>query len=107
MSTRVAEKRRSPRTPAVYPAAILDNDGYLLAWGRTSDISESGVFIIAETQWQPQIDARVTIEIKLPGFPQERRRDKPRFVMYEARVVRTQEIGHLIGVGLELLNKLR
>lgn len=106
MPTRVAERRRSTRTAAVYPAAILDNDGCLLAWGRTSDISECGVFIIAETQWQPELDSTVIVQLQLPGFPHRRRRDKPRIVMYQARVVRTRMLGQLLGIGLELLAKL-
>ena len=106
MSTRVAERRRNQRTPAVHPAAILDEDGYVLASGRTSNISEHGVFVIGNGQWRPQLDAKVILMLELPAAPTPRRPDRLRTVAYRARVVRTQEVGQLIGVGLELMEKV-
>lgn len=107
MSTRVAERRRSRRAPAVHPIAIFDNDGYVLARGRTSDMSECGVYIIVSSDWAPELNSTVTVELKLPGFASERRRDRQRIVIYSARVVRTREVAQFLGVGLELLEKLR
>jgi len=106
VSTRISERRKNQRTLAVYPAAILDNDGYVLARGRTSNMSERGVFVIADGQWRPQLDAKVILMLELPAAPTPRKPDKTRTVAYRARVVRTQEVGQLIGVGLELMEKV-
>jgi len=106
MSTRVAERRRSQRSPAVHPAAILDEDGYVLASGRTSNMSEGGVFMIGDGQWRPQLNAKVILMLELPAAPTPRKPHKTRTVAYRVRVVRTQEVGQLLGVGLELMEKV-
>ena len=106
MSTRVAERRRNQRRSAVYSAAILDEDGYVLASGRTSNMSEGGVFMIGDGQWCPQLNAKVILMLELPAAPTPRKPDKMRTVAYRARVVRTQEVGQLLGVGLELMEKV-
>ena len=106
MSTRTSERRKNQRTLAVYPVAILDEDGYVLASGRTSNISAHGVFVIGDGQWRPQLNAMVMLMLELPAAPTPRKRDKMRTVAYRARVVRTQEVGQLLGIGLELMQKV-
>ena len=106
MSKRVAERRRNQRIPEIHPAAVLDADGYLLARGRTSNISERGVFIIADGPWGPELNSTVILELKLPAVPTARKPHKRRTVIYQARVVRTQKAGEVFGVGLELVAKV-
>lgn len=107
MSTRVAERRRSRRVPAVHPATIMDEDGCVISKGRTSDTSECGVFLIVDNNWEPVVDSEVVLELRIPGTPTPRKPDKLRTVAYHARVVRTSNIGSMIGVGLELLTKVK
>ncbi len=108
MSTRVAERRKSRRVPAVHPATILDEDGYLLGKGQTSDTSECGVFIIMDgDEWDPALDSTVTVELRIPATPTPRKPDKLRTVAYWARVVHRRQVGQMLGIGLELLKKLR
>ena len=106
MCKRVIERRKSQRVSEIHPAAVLDADGYVLAKGRTSNISERGVFLIVDGLWGPELNSRVILELKLPTTGTARRPDKKRTVVYKARVVRTHGSGCIFGVGLELMEKV-
>ena len=103
MTVHVAERRRSARLPAAYPAVIVDSQGRFIAKGRTTNISHEGAFILASAKALVP-EQVVAIEITVPslgGTP------KTRVVVYTCRVARRQGIGQLLGVGVEFLRKLR
>ena len=106
MAIRVAEGRANHRAAAAHPIVVRDLDGGLLARGRTSNISETGVFLIAQTNWLAEVDQEVHICLTLPATRKAQRRDERRAVVYTARVVRLRMLGHMLGVGLELQDKI-
>ena len=106
MTVRTAEKRRSIRVPAAYGATIRDRRGCALARGRTANISEHGVFIIAHPLARLPKAAQVYLEMILPSARDSHGRPWRRTVYYLCRIVRTERLGHLVAVGLEFVKKL-
>jgi len=107
MLTRVEEKRRHARAAAAYPAAIRDRRGRVLARGRTANISESGVFVVAKIGRVPPVGQEIIIDLTVPAVPAScSRRPASRTVCYRCRVVRAQRLGNLAGLGVEFLEKL-
>lgn len=107
MTTHVAEKRRSLRVAAAYPVIIRDRRGHVLAQGRTANISECGVFMIARNQALPPTTEMVLVEMSVPAITTEgARRGASRTIHYTAKIVRRQELGQLLGLGIQLVEKL-
>ena len=109
MTVRTAERRRSVRLAAAYPAIVRDRRGRILARGRTANISEKGVFVIARRRaGPPPPQEDISVELTIPAARTLRsRRQAVRTVRYRGRIARTQPIGQLIGLGIEFLEKLR
>ncbi len=107
MTTKVANKRRSRRVPAVHPVTVMDDDGYVITTGRTCDASECGVLVIADSDWDPAPDSEVVVELRVPTSPTARKPNRLRSVTYRARVVRVRGNGSMVGVGMELIQKMR
>jgi len=103
MTTRTAEKRRNMRSSAAYPITIRDNRGYILAAGRTANISENGVFMISRGCAIANPPAKLIAQIKLPSLAGD---NNIRIVRYLCKVVRRHPIGPLMGLGIEFLEKL-
>ena len=93
---------------AAHPALIRTCRGHFLARGRTANISETGVFIIARCPDGPPRDEEVVVEIELPSAAATARGRRPgtREVRYRCRVVRTRTLGHLVGLGVEFMEKI-
>lgn len=102
-----AERRLSQRVPAVHRAAVLDKRGHALALGRTSNLSADGVLLILPWREELASAEELVVELELPKVAHGHvRRGQRRKVRYRGRVVRTQEIGQLLGVGLHFIEKL-
>ena len=101
MTIRTAERRQSVRNSAAYPAVISDRHGRPLARGRTANISEHGAFVLANGQ-SLQLEQIVLIELSVPSLRGQGRR----CVLYACRIARRQQLGQLVGVGVEFLQKL-
>jgi len=92
---------------AAHPARIWSRRGRVLAQGRTANISENGVFIIARCPKQPPMEGEAFVEIQLPTVtPARGRRQRTRSVRYRCRIVRIRTLGHLVGLGVELIEKI-
>jgi hypothetical protein len=106
MAVRVAERRDSTRVPAAYAAALWDTRGCRLGQGRTANISQSGVYIVARARpLRPEIT--VIVELQVPALTHNHaRRNGWRTVRYRAQVVRVEEVGNLWGIALQLGQKL-
>jgi hypothetical protein len=103
LTTRLAERRRNDRLPAAYPATITDRQGRFLAKGRTTNISAQGTFVLAGgNALEPDQIVVIEMGIPVPGKPSQRRA-----VAFACRIVRRQQIGQLVGVGVEFLRKVR
>jgi len=107
MRTRTAERRHSPRIAAVHPMAVRTPDGRVLVRGWTVNISESGVFVVANGHRSLPQMKEVVVEMTVPASsPNGRERGEvKRVIRYVGRIVRTQRLGKLIGLGIEFLKK--
>ena len=96
MTVRVGERRRSIRLPAAYPTLLAEPDGRVLARGRTANISEHGLFLIISSPTLPPQGHTLVVEITVPAP-----NDDVRTISYSCRIVRRQEVGQLVGLGVE------
>ena len=104
MPVRAVEKRLSLRISAAYPVSVCRKDKTFLAKGRTANISENGLLAVVRGC---QLPAEVLVEITLPSQSgSNRTRNQTRTVLYRARIVRQQVLGNLLGLGVELLEKV-
>jgi len=107
MFTRTTERRRNARVAAAHPVAVRDRRGRLLLRGRASDISETGLFCMTRARRGLRVRGIVYLEVTVPAGRSPRLRHRPtRTVRYAGRVVRTEEIGQLVGMAIELIEKL-
>ncbi len=103
MTLRTRERRRSLRLPAAYPVRLLDRRGRIKRRARTVNVSETGVMILISDHPTLEMGAELRIEIDVPDPGKTR---GSRTVRYRARVVRRQELGQMLGLGLEFAEKL-
>ncbi|MGB2824778.1 MAG: PilZ domain-containing protein [Phycisphaerae bacterium] len=107
MAIRTAERRRAARITAAHPVTIRDRRGRLLLRGRTSAISESGLYCLTDARRGLRLRGKVILEVTLPAGRSPRLRHSPtRTVRYAARIVRTEEIGQAVGMAIELSARL-
>ncbi len=106
MSVRIAERRRSPRAHAAYPAVLTDQRGQTVARGRTANISEHGLFLVVSGNISSQTGEDVIAKILVPSLAAHARGNETRTVIYDCRVVRRQALGQLVGLGIEFRKKL-
>ena len=106
MRIRTAERRHSPRIAAVHPMAVRTPDGRVLVRGWTVNISGSGVFVVANGRCRLPQTKEVTVEMTVPAPSNGRGRGGAnRMIRYAGRIVRTQRLGELMGLGIEFLKK--
>ncbi len=104
MTVRTAERRRTVRTPTVYCATLCDKRNRTeLARGRTSNISEGGVFVLFRASGRIPHDGMVCVDLTIPADPVA---GTKRTVVYECQITHRQEMGNMVGLGLEFLTKL-
>jgi len=101
------ERRRAARRPAAYRVVLRGRRGRLIARGRTVNISPGGVFVLVRPRGPMPRNDRLEIELTLPraqsGPPS---RPRSRRARHRCRVVRTERVGEMVGLALELLEKL-
>ena len=104
ISARAVERRRCPRVVATGPAILRDCQRRFLARCSVANINAEGVFVVTRATPDLPTAGRVYLEMALPADldPQGPRRT----VVHLCRVVRTQQVGKLIGLGLEFLEKV-
>ena len=107
MSVRSAERRRSRRGAASHHAAVFTRSGGLIARGKTSNISENGVFLLAKIKGMTPASGQVTLELVVPETSSKANRSgRMRTVRFSARIVRSVRLGHLVGLGIEFDEQL-
>lgn len=106
MSPVMLDRRAGFRMSAAYPVSLYDRRGRLLMRGRTVNISENGVFVITQLRLDLPATRGVRVEVMVPSHGDNGRRPESRKVLYSCRVVRTQSIGQLVGLGIKFLRKL-
>lgn len=99
-----AERRRSIRAATAYFTVLSDrNNRRVLAQGRTANISEEGILLVVRGSGRIPQEGRVCVTIRVPANPAL---GTTRQVVYRCRIVRRQELGNMLGLGLEFLTKL-
>ena len=107
MKALIADRRRNTRTPKSFHAVIRDRRGCILLRGRTTNISEDGVFIVGPATNGHPAQEDLIVELDIPTTnPRRDGKGGLRRVQYLTRVVRMQTLGHLIGVGLEFVERI-
>ena len=112
MQTSAAERRLGSRIVSSHPAKVIAEGGSLLAWGRASNVSATGTFIIATIQGQPPTNQPVEVELTVPAISRDRsgqvgqKRARPqgrlvRSVRLPGRIVRVVRLGQLVGIGIK------
>jgi hypothetical protein len=107
MTVMVRERRGSLRVAAAYPVVVRGRRGRIIAKGRTANISQSGIYVILPPRNEITPDASFNLELSLPGMDARGRLGANRTVNYRGRVVRVDQLGQLLGTGIELVRKLR
>lgn len=103
MTTRTAERRRSVRVSAAHPYVLRDRKNRVIAKGRTANISENGVMTVVKLHPRLPDTGQVVLDLTLPADPIL---GTTRLVKYRCRIARRQEMGNMVGLGLEFLQKL-
>lgn len=102
-----AERRINARASVAYPVAIMDRHRRVLARGRTTDISQRGVFVVVIAPRGTPMAPEVQIEITVPkSHPRRSGRQPGRKVRYLARITRSEQLGQMLGLGVEFIEKL-
>lgn len=106
MSTEVAERRQNVRVAASYAVSLADRKGRFIARGRTANISQSGLLAVLDLR-RPLAQEAVQVKVTVPAAGIEAgRKGAMRTVIYSARVVRQEQVGHLTGVAVDFLQKI-
>ena len=106
-NVKVTDRRRSIRVAAAYPVALCDEKWRILARGRTANISDAGASVVADARRGVPLSGRVYVEITLPADTEMMiGRHKMRIVRYICRIARVQQLGNLVGLGLEFEQRL-
>ena len=107
MNLSLLDQRQGVRASSAYAVRMNDLDGRALGQGRTANISENGVLVLVNVVEDLEVDEQVLLDMILPGSLGVNGQGAARQVTYHARVANVRYIGHLLGVGLELLSKVR
>jgi len=107
MSVRLADRRRSYRMAASHHVVVRDKRGRMLARGRTANISENGAFVLVRCAKPPRQNTDGILEMTVPAFSGVRHKPgATRVLCFACRIVRVQQLGQLVGLGIELGEKL-
>ncbi|NLW86313.1 MAG: PilZ domain-containing protein [Planctomycetes bacterium] len=106
MTMRTAERRVNLRMPAAHPAMLSDSQGRPVAQGRTANISQNGAMVLVNARRTITTDEKLRLELHLPALSDRPKRRQLRVVVYTCRVVHVQPVGQMLGVGIELLDKI-
>jgi len=107
MGTSSAERRRSRRGAASHAARVYTSSGSLVAEGKTSNISENGAMVLVSIKGKAPQSGRIVVELVVPDASEKpSRRSRSRTVRFDARIIRTVSLGHLVGLGIEFAKEL-
>jgi c-di-GMP-binding flagellar brake protein YcgR len=100
----IAERRVNVRMAAAHSAILVDRrNRRILTMGRTANISENGILLVVRQSHRVPAEGEVCVRLTVPHNPLIG--DK-REVTYRCRIVRRQEMGNMLGLGLQFLKKL-
>ncbi len=103
MAVRVSERRVDVRVNAACPVRVLSDEGQVLTTGRAANVSENGVLAVVRGC---VLARQVLVEITVPSRAEGAIGGQTKTVLYRARVARQQVLGNLVGLGLQLIEKV-
>lgn len=106
MDKQTLSRRQHGREDAQRGIVLRDQTGAVLGRGRTLNVSDSGMFAVVDIQSAPELNTEVLLDICLPGSVVSDGRTGSQHAHYVARVVRTEDVDGLIGVGLKLVEQI-
>ncbi len=106
MNISLLDQRQGVRTSSAYAVRLSDPTGRAFGQGRTANVSENGVLVLVNTSKDVEVNELVLLDMVLPGIPGSTRQCSARTVTYQARVANVRYIGHMLGIGLELVKKV-
>ena len=104
MTVQTAERRREERLPSAQAAELWDKDNrQMLGRGRTANTSEGGVMLMVRRDQRIPLEGEVCLRLSTPPSIQDGR---GRRRAYLCRIARRQELGNMLGLGLQRIKKL-
>lgn len=104
MTVRTTERRRSVRMAASFPATIRNFRNRIVARGRTTDISEGGVFVVVHrNRYIPESGGEAFVDLIIPADPLA---GTKREVTYRCKITRRQDLANMLGLGLQFIEKI-
>lgn len=106
MAKQILSRRRHERVEARYAVILRDQAGDVLARGQTVNVSDGGVFAVIDLDEVPEVETRFLLEVDLPSILTTDGSRERQTAHYVARVVRTEQIDEMIGLGMELTERI-
>ena len=104
MTVQTAERRQEDRVPSAQVAELWDSDNrQMLGRGRTANRSERGVLLVVRREHRIPTEGEVCLRVSTPPSIQDGR---GRRMTYLCRIVRGQELGNMLGLGLQFIKKI-
>jgi c-di-GMP-binding flagellar brake protein YcgR len=106
MPVRTTDRRRNPRIPAAYPVRLFSTGGRDLGRARSVNISAGGIGIMTADRAELPRRGELVVEVSIPDAARASRPNATRTVRYRGRIVRDQQLGQMVGLGIQFLRKL-
>ena len=104
MHLRTGERRRAERLGAYGPAILRDSAMKFVARCRVTNLSADGAFLMVRDKPDLPREGEAFVELVLTiGTGREKTQQTS---VYRCRVIRSKQMGELIGLGLEFLEKV-
>ena len=104
MKVRVSERRRSERYAVSGGVILRRPDGHFIARCDVTNMSEHGLFVVTREDPHVPQEGEVLVEIPLP--PGQEQGERLKTTVYRCRIARRQDMGNLMGLGLEFGEKV-
>ncbi len=106
MAKKTLCRRRHERRDARYAVVLRDTDGVVLGKGQTVNISDGGTFAVIDVPEVPEVDSRFLLEIDIPPIVADDGSLQRQTAHFVARLVRTEHVDELIGLGMEFVERI-
>ena len=99
--------RHRPRSAVAHLVTISDRRGRNVVRARVAELGHTSLFCVTEARRALGLKDMVTVTIHLPPSRSARRpHGSNRAVRYLGRIIETQEIGQIVGLNVQLVEKL-
>ena len=106
MAKEILSRRRNERTEPRYAVILRDMTGDVLGRGQTVNVSDGGIFVMVDLDEVPDVGDQFLLEVDLPSILADDGSRESQTAHYISRLVRTEHVDELIGLGMELTQRL-